>query len=68
MPMQKIPETPVDAIYITAHARAYHWASKAIVLRAKGELAAARVAGKKVRLWLRKIARLEIRGQSSVAS
>jgi hypothetical protein len=55
-----------NPIYITAHARAYHWASKALVLRAKGELAAAKVAAKKVQLWLRKIARLEMRGQPSV--
>jgi hypothetical protein len=52
-----------NPIYITAHARAYHWASKALVLRAKGELAAAKVAGKKVRLWLRKIATLEMGGK-----
>jgi hypothetical protein len=53
-------------IYITAHARAYHWASKALVLRAKGELAAAKVAAKKVELWLRKIARLEMRGEPTI--
>lgn len=62
MPMQKIP---VNAVYIRAHARAYYWASEAIVLRAKGELDAARVAGKKVRLWLQRIARLEMRGHAS---
>jgi hypothetical protein len=66
MPMQKLPETPVSAIYITAHARAYHWASEAVVLRAKGELAAARVAGKKVRLWLQRIAKLEVRGEPTL--
>jgi hypothetical protein len=60
MPIQKIP---VSAIYIKAHARAYRRASEAIVLRAKGELAAARVAGKKVRLWLQRIAKLEMRGE-----
>jgi len=63
MPMQKIPVSPN---YIKAHARAYHRASEAIVLRAKGELAAARVAGKKVQLWLRRIARLQMQGEPTV--
>ena len=62
MPMQKIP---VDAIYIKAHVRAYHWASEAMALRAKGELTAAKMAGKKVQLWLQRIAKLEMRGRAN---
>jgi|ERR1700722_16941899 len=63
MPTQKIP---VNAIYIKAHARAYHWACQAIVHRAKGDPSAASVAGKKVQLWLRRIARLQMQGEPTV--
>jgi hypothetical protein len=54
--------------YVAAHVRAYHWASKAIVYRAKGDLAAAKVAGKKVQLWLRKISKLETHGEPTNGS
>jgi hypothetical protein len=63
MALQNLRRPRDFATYAAAHARAYHWASAAIVYRAKGELAAAKVAGKKVRLWLRKISRLETHGQ-----
>jgi hypothetical protein len=63
MPLHN-PRRPRDVeTYVKAHVRAYHWASTAIVHRAKGDLAAAKVAGKKVQLWLRKISKLETHGE-----
>jgi hypothetical protein len=49
--------------YVTAHVRAYNLASKALALRAGGDLATANAAAEKVQLWLRMIAILETHGK-----
>ena len=68
MPAQNLRRPRDFETYVAAHVRAYNWASKAIVYRAKGEYAAAKVAGKKVQRWLRKISKLETHGAPSGGS
>jgi hypothetical protein len=68
MPIQSLRLPRDSDTYVAAHVRAYQWASTAVAHRAKGDLAAAKVAGKKVQLWLRKIAKLEAHGEPSGGS
>jgi hypothetical protein len=63
MYMHNIPKPADFKTYLKAHKRAYSWARKGELYRAKGKFAQAKAAGENVQKWLRRIAILECDGE-----
>ena len=63
MYMHNIPKPDDFKTYLKAHKRAYSWARKGELYRAKGKFDQAKAAVENVQKWLRRIAILECDGE-----